>query len=237
MNEKITPNFYNPNEPMKNLIKTIHMALDEPFEEENYEEITDTFEIYTLPEGILGNPYIDLEYKSKDTIKAIEIISPNDDLKEKEVKIYRYLANRIAQYGMKVEVTLMIPSTINKEELLDEFLTSSIFKPKIRSYAHRNGDEFIKLINNKIKDNIELTQDELYDIGEIPLMTSKHTIAEQILKTLELVGKIKNIPQELRDEIISVQGLYSYKFVEDEDLKNQIMQKVFEEVKLSPNFK
>ena len=234
MNEKRMSEFYDEKKSMKNLIKMIHIALDEPFEEENYEEITDTFEIYSRPNGLLGNPYIDMEFKSKDKIKAYEFISRNDDLKEKEVKIYSYLANRIDEYGMKIDVTIIVPPNVNKEVLLKEFSTSDIFKPKIKSYTDRNGDEFLNTIKNKLKDNVELTDDESIDIGVIPLMKSKHDISEQILKTIELVGKIRNINPELKKEIISVQGLYAYKFVEDNDLKSQIISQVFEKLDITP---
>ena len=65
-------------------------------------------------------------------------------------------------------------------------------------------------------------------------MKSKHDISEQILKTIELVGKIRNINPELKKEIISVQGLYAYKFVEDNDLKSQIIRQVFEKLDITP---
>lgn len=62
-------------------------------------------------------------------------------------------------------------------------------------------------------------------------MESKHDIGEQILKTIELVEKIRNIDPELKEEIIATQGLYAYKFVEDNALKSQIISQVFEEIK------
>ena len=54
-------------------------------------------------------------------------------------------------------------------------------------------------------------------------MRSEYSPNDQILKTIELTRRIKNIDNELKNEILGVQVLLADKFVEDHDLKNQIM--------------
>ena len=78
-------------------------------------------------------------------------------------------------------------------------------------------------INEKVKNDEELTFQETIDLGIVPLMRSEYSPNDQILKTIELTRRIKNIDYDLKNEILGVQVLLADRFVEDPDLKNQIM--------------
>jgi hypothetical protein len=133
-------------------------------------------------------------------------------------------------------VTLLTTPSVNKDSGILEYSTNQFFKPKILSFKDCDGDKFLSNINMKLKNNKKLTSDEYIQLGLVPLMYSKHEASEQILKTIETTRKIKNMDNDFKKEILGVQAILADKFVEDSDLKNQIIDVIYMDLDIIHDF-
>ena len=67
-------------------------------------------------------------------------------------------------------------------------------------------------------------------------MYGKHEASEQILKTIETTRKIKNMDNDFKKEILGVQAILADKFVEDSDLKSQIIDVIYMDLDIIHDF-
>ncbi len=88
----------------------------------------------------------------------------------------------------------------------------------------------------KLKNNKKLTSDEYIQLGLVPLMYGKHEASEQILKTIETTRTIKNMDNDFKKEILGVQAILADKFVEDSDLKSQIIDVIYMDLDIIHDF-
>ena len=89
----------------------------------------------------------------------------------------------------------------------------------------KNGDIIFDKIEEKLKENEEITKQDLVALTFTPIMNGKLTKFDRIIKSIRLVKKINN---EYRYDIESMLYAFADKFLEDKDLE-----KVKEEISMT----
>ena len=88
-----------------------------------------------------------------------------------------------------------------------------------------DADEIFKQIEEKVKNNQELSQKDIVDLSIIPLFKSKYSVGEVLLKTATLTNKLK-VSSENITYLKFNQDKLTEKFVKDKELKNKIMEEI-----------
>mgnify|MGYP003299935542 CR=1 FL=1 len=88
-----------------------------------------------------------------------------------------------------------------------------------------DADEIFKQIEEKVKNNQELSQKDIADLSIIPLFKSKYSVGEVLLKTATLTNKLK-VSSENITYLKFNQDKLTEKFVKDKELKNKIMEEI-----------
>ena len=217
MKDKETKFYFHEDMSLKKLSELIHMYF---IKDPDYEYIEARSEMEVI------NPLsrrADMVFKGKEKIILYEFLSVKSNLKNVSKRVLTYVSMLYEKYELPIEVRIMISPYVEENAISLEVCPGMFFEPEISSFKQYDGDIFLNNINEKVKNNEELTFQESIDLGIVPLMRSKYSPNDQILKTIELTRKIKNIDYDLKNEILGVQVLLADKFVEDHDLKNQIM--------------
>ena len=217
MKEKETKFYFHEDMSLKKLSELIYLYF---IKDPNYEYIEARSEMEII------NPHsrrADMVFKGKEKIILYEFLSVKSNLKNVSKRVLSYVSALYEKYDMPIEVRIMISPYVEEDAIRLEVCPGMFFEPKISSFKEYDGDIFLNNINEKLKNNEELTFQETIDLGIVPLMRSEYSPNDQILKTIELTRRIKNIDYDLKNEILGVQVLLADKFVEDHDLKNQIM--------------
>ena len=217
MNEKETNFYFHEDMALKKLSELIHMHFVKDLDYE-YIEVRSEMELIN-PQSRRA----DMVFKGKEKIILYEFLSVKSNLKSVAKRVLTYIIMLFEKYEMTVEPRIIVSPDVEGEEINFEICPGMFFKPEISSFKKYNGDKFLNNINEKVKNNDELTFQETMDLGIVPLMQSEYSPNDQILKTIELTRRIKNIDHDLKNEILGLQVLLADKFVEDGDLKNQIM--------------
>ena len=217
MKEKETKFYFHEDMSLKKLSELIYLYF---IKDPNYEYIEARSEMEII------NPHsrrADMVFKGKEKIILYEFLSVKSNLKNVSKRVLSYVSALYEKYDMPIEVRIMIGPYVEEDAISLEVCPGMFFEPKISSFKEYDGDIFLNNINEKLKNNEELTFQETIDLGIVPLMRSEYSPNDQILKTIELTRRIKNINYDLKNEILGVQVLLADRFVEDPDLKNQIM--------------
>ena len=217
MKEKETKFYFHEDMSLKKLSELIYLYF---IKDPNYEYIEARSEMEII------NPHsrrADMVFKGKEKIILYEFLSVKSNLKNVSKRVLSYVSALYEKYDMPIEVRIMISPYVEEDAISLEVCPGMFFEPKISSFKEYDGDIFLNNINEKVKNNEELTFQETIDLGIVPLMRSEYSPNDQILKTIELTRRIKNIDYDLKNEILGVQVLLADRFVEDPDLKNQIM--------------
>ena len=217
MKEKETKFYFHEDMSLKKLSELIYLYF---IKDPNYEYIEARSEMEII------NPHsrrADMVFKGKEKIILYEFLSVKSNLKNVSKRVLSYVSALYEKYDMPIEVRIMISPYVEEDAISLEVCPGMFFEPKISSFKEYDGDIFLNNINEKLKNNEELTFQETIDLGIVPLMRSEYSPNDQILKTIELTRRIKNIDYDLKNEILGVQVLLADRFVEDPDLKNQIM--------------
>lgn len=112
---------------------------------------------------------------------------------------------------------------IDKNQVVLEYSPGQFFRPEVISFKDYDGDKLLSNITYKVKNNIKLTCNEFLALGILPLMKTKHEAGVQVVKTLELARKITDIDDELKDSVLGILIVLADKFIENQDLKNQVI--------------
>ena len=217
MKKKETEFYFHEDLALKKLSELIHAHF---IKDPNYEYVEARSEMELI------NPQsrrADMVFKGKEKIILYEFLSVKNNLKNVVKRILTYCSMLYEKYEITIEPRIIVSPDVKEDAITLEPFTGTFFKPKISSFKKYNGDKFLNNINNKIKNNDQITFLETTNLGIVPLMRSEYSPNDQILKTIELTRRIKNIDNELKNEILGVQVLLADRFVEDPDLKNQIM--------------
>ena len=217
MKEKETKFYFHEDMSLKKLSELIYLYF---IKDPDYEYIEVRSEMELI------NPRsrrADMVFKGKEKIILYEFLSVKSNLKNVSKRVLTYVCALYEKYDMPIEVRIMISPYVEEDAISLEVCPGMFFEPKISSFKEYDGDIFLNNINEKVKNNEELTFQETIDLGIVPLMRSEYSPNDQILKTIELTRRIKNIDYDLKNEILGVQVLLADRFVEDPDLKNQIM--------------
>ena len=217
MKEKETKFYFHEDMSLKKLSELIYLYF---IKDPDYEYIEARSEMEVI------NPRsrrADMVFKGKEKIILYEFLSVKSNLKNVSKRVLSYVSALYEKYDMPIEVRIMISPYVEEDSISLEVCPGMFFEPKISSFKEYDGDIFLNNINEKVKNNEELTFQETIDLGIVPLMRSEYSPNDQILKTIELTRRIKNIDYDLKNEILGVQVLLADRFVEDPDLKNQIM--------------
>lgn len=120
----------------------------------------------------------------------------------------------------KKEVKLLVISTAEKSKKVTHIIDDVIlFKFDIYSMMDENGDAIINNIENKIKNNKTITNEELIDLSLVPVMSSKNTQEEQIEKSVNLILSINLDNYKVKNLVKSIAYLLADKFLEDGEHK------------------
>ena len=110
--------------------------------------------------------------------------------------------------------------------------TKTILQTGINEYSvksismyDKDGDVVIQKVEEKVNDNIEVTKQDLIALTFTPIMSSKVTKLDRIIKSIRLMKKIDN---EYRYDIESMLYAFADKFLDGKDLE-----KVKEEISMT----
>ena len=100
--------------------------------------------------------------------------------------------------------------------IIDDIIS---FKFDIFSMMDMNGDAIINNIENKMKNNEKITNEELIDLSLVPVMGSENTQVEQIEKSVNLILSINLEDYKVKNLVKSIAYLLADKFLEDGEHK------------------
>ena len=110
---------------------------------------------------------------------------------------------------------------------VNTFLETGINKYNIKpvSLYDRNGDTVIQEIENKLKNKLEITKQDLIALTFTPIMSGQLSKLDKIIKSIRLVKKIDN---EYKYDVESMLYAFADKFLKGKDLE-----KVKEEISMT----
>lgn len=199
------------------LMKIINEYLDEEVNFDNYEEI-DVDEIeFDHP---VYSP--DMVFKGKDDILIYEFLSVEEDYNKLLSKLLVCLTSLLVKFDLDdVIVKIIVPPDFD-DELKLQYSVFNFFKPQQLSLKNVDGDKLLNTMNDKVKNNRELTLDDCIKLGIVPLMKSRNSLNEQVVEVIKTVDKMDNIDPFVQTQLLNMQLFIMDKFG-DSDSANQIM--------------
>ena len=179
---------------------------------------------------------IDYVVKSKDLITAYEFLSTKNNIKDVLWRIFLYLARLGFEYKSKVNMKLVITPDVDKDKIVHEYIPGQFFRPEIVSFKDYDGDKLLSNISYKVKNNLKLTYNESLVLGVLPLMRTKQGIETLIIKTINITREITDIDKELKESILGMLVMLADKYIEDQKLKNSIIDVVRMEVTIFKDY-
>ena len=179
---------------------------------------------------------IDYVVKSKDLITAYEFLSTKNNIKDVLWRIFLYLARLGFEYKSKVNMKLVITPDVDKDKIVHEYSPGQFFRPEIVSFKDYDGDKLLSNISYKVKNNLKLTYNESLVLGVLPLMRTKQGIETLIIKTINITREITDIDKELKESILGMLVMLADKYIEDQKLKNSIIDVVRMEVTIFKDY-
>lgn len=156
--------------------------------------------------------YIHVEFQTTDKGK--------DDLRR-----FRAYESLLSFQTSKDVVTYVVYSNgINNTKAILETGINE-YNVKAISMIDRDGDIIIQEIEDKIKDNVEVTKQDLIALTFTPIMSGKLSKVDKIIKSIKLVKKLDN---EDRYDVESMLYAFADKFLDRKDLE-----KVKEEISMT----
>ena len=161
----------------------------------------------------------DIIIELDDMILIIEFQSTNVDTNDKN-RFLAYFSVVNFKKKTKKEVKLLVISTAEKSKRVTHIIDDIIsFKFDIFSMMDMNGDAIINNIENKMKNNEKITNEELIDLSLVPVMGSENTQVEQIEKSVNLILSINLEDYKVKNLVKSIAYLLADKFLEDGEHK------------------
>ena len=179
---------------------------------------------------------IDYVVKSKDLITAYEFLSTKNNIKDVLWRIFLYLARLGFEYKSKVNMKLVITPDVDKDKIVHEYSPGQFFRPEIVSFKDYDGDKLLSNISYKVKNNLKLTYNESLVLGVLPLMRTKQGIETLIIKTINITREITDIDKELKESILGMLVMLADKYIEDQKLKNSIIDVVRMEITIFKDY-
>lgn len=179
---------------------------------------------------------IDYGIKKKDKIILYEFLSTKSNIANILRRIFLYVARIGYDYQLKVKINLVVTPEIDKNQVVLEYSPGQFFRPEVISFKDYDGDKLLSNITYKVKNNIKLTCNEFLALGILPLMKTKHEAGVQVVKTLELARKITDIDDELKDSVLGILIVLADKFIENQDLKNKVIDVIKMEITILHNY-
>jgi hypothetical protein len=155
-------------------------------------------------------------------ILIIEFQSTDVDTNDKN-RFLAYFSMVNFKKKTEKEVKLVVISTSENSKKIIHTIEDVIeFKFDIYSLKDEDGDIIINNIETKIKNNKEITDEELIDLSLVPLMDSEDTPENQIEKSVNLILSIDLEKYTVKNLVKSISYLLTDKFLEDGDKKTAI---------------
>ena len=158
------------------------------------------------------NTYIHIEFQSTDKGK--------DDLRR--FRAYESLLS----FQTKKDVVTYVVYSNGIQNAMDTLKTGiNEYNTKVISMYDKDGDIIFDKVEEKLRDNEEITRQDLIALTFSPIMGGKLTKLDKILKSIRLVKKIDN---EYRYDMESMLYAFADKFLDGKDLE-----KVKEEISMT----
>ena len=188
------------------LMKIINEYLDEKVNFENYEEID-------IDELEFGHPVYspDMVFKGKDDIIIYEFLSMDENPNYVLTNLFGCVVGLFVKFGLTVRVNLIVPPNFD-EELEIEVIADTFFKPQQLTLKNVDGDKLLSSMNDKVKNNKELTLNDFIKLSIVPLMKSGDSLNEQVVEVIKTVDKMTNIDLLVRERILNMQLFIMDKF-------------------------
>ncbi len=164
----------------------------------------------------------DIIIELDEIILIIEFQSSIVDTKDKD-RFLAYFSMVNFKKKTKKQVKLAVISTAEKTKKITHIIGDSVkFTFQIHSLMDEDGDSIINNIETKIKNEKEITDEELIDLALVPVMGSVNTQEQQIEKSVKLILSIDLEKNKVKNLVKSIAYLLADKFLEDGDKKTAI---------------
>jgi len=140
------------------------------------------------------------------------------------LRFHMYAILAYHKYGKKV-YTIVISTSKEREEsiIIEHFGLCSLFTIHVLSFNDLELEKALNDINNKIKNNIQLNEDDIVKITLIPFMDDRENIQELLEWSCNILTNIEMEDKEDFHSIQAIETLLINKFVKDENLKNKLL--------------
>lgn len=167
---------------------------------------------YSMPDPKMYKPDLVIEVEGK--IYIIEFQSTYVDIYDKKrFRLYSSLVDHLRNRNNK-DIEVHVLSTVEKEGTkiyrINEKAAFPIF---IHSLKSHDGDKFLNIINNKIENKEELSEEELTTLSLVPFMDSELDIETVILKVAYAICGTENSDDEINRFIRGIEFIIADKFV------------------------
>lgn len=188
------------------LLKIINECLNEEVNFENYEEID-------IDELEFGHPVYspDMVFKGKDDIIIYEFLAMDEDPNDVLTNLFGCVVGLFVKFRVNVRVKLIVPPNFD-EKLEIEVIADTFFKPQQLTLKNVDGDKLLSSMNDKVKNNKELTLNDFIKLSIVPLMKSENSLNEQVVEVIKTVEKMTNIDLLVREQILNMQLFIMDKF-------------------------
>lgn len=165
----------------------------------------------------------DLVIEVEDRIYIIEFQSTSVGVNvKKRFRFYSalidYLRNR---NNKKIEVHVL--STSEKEQTkFYSVCDEAVFPIYVHSLKEYDGDEFLNMMNDKIENNLKMSNEELVALSLVPFMKSDEDIEKVILQVAVSISNVKSLNDDLNRFIRGIELIIADKFIETKLLKKSI---------------
>lgn len=164
----------------------------------------------------------DIIIELDDIILIMEFQSSIVDINDKNRFLAYYSVVNFKKKTKKA-VKLIVISTVEKRKKIFHKINETInFKFDLYSMMDEDGDTIINNIETKIKNEQEISDEELIDLSLVPVMGSSNIQEQQIEKSVSLILSINLEKNKVKNIVKSIAYLLADKFLEDEKKKTII---------------
>lgn len=164
----------------------------------------------------------DIIIELDDIILIMEFQSSIVDINDKNRFLAYYSVVNFKKKTKKA-VKLIVISTVEKRKKIFHKINETInFKFDLYSMMDEDGDTIINNIETKIKNEQEISDEELIDLSLVPVMGSSNIQEQQIEKSVSLILSINLEKNKVKNIVKSIAYLLADKFLEDEEKKTII---------------
>ena len=142
---------------------------------------------------------------------------------KKRFRFYTALFDHLKNKSNK-DIEVHVLSTVEKEKTkFYKISEEAVFPIYIHSLKSFEGDKIINTINDKISNNILLTDDDLMLLSLVPFMNNSEDVEQSILKTTFVITNIKDLDYDIVQFIKGIELILADKFIKNESIKKTVV--------------